>query len=202
MPHAMQHTMPVDILETTEPHRHPGLDISALEDEHLVANNRFEVGIEKLEDEVDVLLDREDVKELWVSARNNKPLMRRDEQSRDRKSDELLPHLAHSCSPARLLGDDVGPLTPMMLGWCNSWRNFTSRSAVISSPSFISPTLIFLIATVVSLSLLLFHLPSSLCDSLFLPVAFSVPVHQRCTSRSACEFTHPCRRWQRYPLRS
>jgi hypothetical protein len=54
----------VNVLESTERHGCPRLDVSGLEDEALVANDGLEVGVEELEHEVDILLDREDVEQL------------------------------------------------------------------------------------------------------------------------------------------
>lgn len=71
----MQHPMPVDVLEAAQAHGHPRLDVGDLEDERLVPDHGFEVGVEELEDEVDVLLDGEDVEEL-PSARPASPSRR------------------------------------------------------------------------------------------------------------------------------
>lgn len=60
----MQHAAPVDIFQSTQRHGRPALDVGVLKDEGLVPDDRFEVGIQKLEDEVDVLLDGKDIKQL------------------------------------------------------------------------------------------------------------------------------------------
>lgn len=60
----MQHAVTVDVFQPAERHGHPRLDVGRLEDERLVPDHGFEVGVEELEDQVDVLLDAEDVEEL------------------------------------------------------------------------------------------------------------------------------------------
>lgn len=62
--YTMQDPVSVNVLESTERHGCPRLDVGGLEDEALVANDGLEVGVEELEHEVDILLDREDVEQL------------------------------------------------------------------------------------------------------------------------------------------
>ena len=59
--HTMQHTVSVDVLQSAQRHRHPALYIRILNDECFISDDRFEVGVEEFQDEVDVLFDREDV---------------------------------------------------------------------------------------------------------------------------------------------
>jgi hypothetical protein len=60
----VQDAIAVDVLETTEGHGRPALDVCRLEHEAFVANYGLEVRVEELEHEVDVLLGREDIEKL------------------------------------------------------------------------------------------------------------------------------------------
>lgn len=53
--------MSMNVLEAAQRHRHPAFDVAILEDQLMVADHSFEVGIEELEHQIDVLLDREHV---------------------------------------------------------------------------------------------------------------------------------------------
>jgi hypothetical protein len=49
------------VFQTSERHRHPTLNVGVLKDECLVSNHSLQIGVEELEDEVDVLFQRKDV---------------------------------------------------------------------------------------------------------------------------------------------
>lgn len=54
----------MEVLQSSERHDHPAFHVRILEDERLVPYDCLEVGVEELENEIDVLLDREDVEQL------------------------------------------------------------------------------------------------------------------------------------------
>lgn len=63
MTYTMQNTIPMYILQPPQRHGHPALYIRRLEHQRLVPDHRFEIRGQKLEHEVDVLLDGKDVEE-------------------------------------------------------------------------------------------------------------------------------------------
>lgn len=65
----MQHAVAVYVLQSPERHQRPAFDVSLLEDERLVLDDRFEVGVEEFQHEVYVLLDGKDVEKLPVRRR-------------------------------------------------------------------------------------------------------------------------------------
>lgn len=60
----MQHSIPMTELQPSESHLHPGLYVSGEEEERLVLDEVFEIGLTELEDEVDVGFGRVDGEEL------------------------------------------------------------------------------------------------------------------------------------------
>lgn len=68
--HAMEDPVLVAKVEALDGHEHPRLDVCALEQEGLVADDGLEVRVEELEDEVEVGLDGEDVEELGARVRS------------------------------------------------------------------------------------------------------------------------------------
>lgn len=93
-------------------------------------------------------------------------------------------------------GYDMKRLTAMMLGWCSSCKNLTSRSAVMSKPSFISPVLIFFIATDGQLDFVISQRTYS--DGPWPSQLLSISDEQLWRSSA----TYPCRHWRKYLLQS
>lgn len=52
------------VIQPLEAHRHPALDIRALEYQIPILYHSFKIGVQELEDKVEVLFGREDVEEL------------------------------------------------------------------------------------------------------------------------------------------
>ena len=54
----------MNVLQSPERHGHPAFDVRVLKDQGLVSNDSFQIRIQKLEHEVDILLYREDIEQL------------------------------------------------------------------------------------------------------------------------------------------
>ncbi len=57
----MQYAIPVNVLQSSQRHRHPALHIRILDDESFIPDDSLQVGTEELENEVDVLLHGENI---------------------------------------------------------------------------------------------------------------------------------------------
>ncbi len=60
----MEDKIPVTEFETAERHGHPALDVRREKDERTVFDDHLEVGVEELEDKVQIRFRREHVQEL------------------------------------------------------------------------------------------------------------------------------------------
>lgn len=60
----MEDEIPVTEFQTTERHGHPAFDVRREKDERTVLDDHLEVGVEELEDEVQIRLRREHIQEL------------------------------------------------------------------------------------------------------------------------------------------
>ena len=57
----MQDEIPVTELKSAKGHGHPALDVCREEDERPILDDKFQVGLEELEDKVEIFLRREDI---------------------------------------------------------------------------------------------------------------------------------------------
>lgn len=105
-------------LESTKGHCHPRFDVCRQKDESTILDDYLEVGIQELEDEIEVCFRGEYIHELAVGIQRCMKGDRRRER-----------------------------VTSMMFWWCSSRRYLTSRMADMSRPSLNCPTFIFLMAT-------------------------------------------------------
>ena len=62
----MKNEIPVAIFEPTKSHSHPALYVGGKKNEATVFNDKLEVRVEELEDEVQIFLGRENIKKLVV----------------------------------------------------------------------------------------------------------------------------------------
>ena len=62
----MKNEIPVAIFEATKSHSHPALYVSGKKNEATVFDDKLEVRVEELEDEVQIFLGRENIKNLVV----------------------------------------------------------------------------------------------------------------------------------------
>lgn len=81
----MQNPIEVTEVEAFEGHEHPALDVGRLKDQVSVLDDSFQIGVEVLEDEIEVRFGREDVEEL-IDLRS---MMRRRRQGEGRASTTL-----------------------------------------------------------------------------------------------------------------
>lgn len=62
--HPVENEIPVAELQSTKGHRHPCLDVCGQKDERAILDDDFEVGVQELEDEIEVRFRGEYVHEL------------------------------------------------------------------------------------------------------------------------------------------
>ena len=62
--HSMEDKVAVTELQTAERHGHPALDVCGEKDERAVLDDHLEIGVEELEDKIQIRLGREHIQEL------------------------------------------------------------------------------------------------------------------------------------------